>query len=250
MESSLDDDTTIEEWGDSEEENKNPASSSVSGGEPCYLHADKVLKPFLDHIRYVLYNGTTQLAKYVINFFAHSIQKPNDLVGVALVFRGVEGAGKSIVVNAIGRLHGSAYVHLSHGELVSRFNGWMAGATLVFADEDVWRGGEDKLMALITEPTIRIEKICQEAENRVNGIHLVLACDHDWVAPEGPSARRFAVIDVNPEFAGDQAYFDRLMKSMEPPDFYVLLHNYLVNLEGFDPQQPMEPSSSSSSSSY
>ena len=221
---------------DSEEENKSSSSSSVGGGEPCYLHADKVLKPFIHHIHYGLCNGSTPMANYLLRFFGHTIQKPNDLVGVALVLRGVEGAGRGIIVNAVGRLHGSSYVHLSH-ELASPFNGWMVGTTLVFGDEYTWRGYEDKLMVLITEPTIRIEKICQEAETRPNGIHLVLTCNHDWVAPKGPSARRFAVIDVSPKFVGDKAYFYRLSKSMEHPDFYALLHHYLVNLEGFDPQQ-------------
>src|SRR3989338_6221681 len=128
-----------------------------------------IITPFTNHICKAWCSNDKELEGYVMKWFAHTIQKPGQPVGVALILRGAEGSGKSIILTTLGSLHGRHFVHLTNqNELTADFNGWVEQAILAFADDGTWgsdRKAAGHLKTIITEPTLRSRRLFQEAES-------------------------------------------------------------------------------------
>lgn len=167
-----------------------------------------------EHLFEVVAGGNAEIYDYLMGWMARMVQIPQEPGGTAIVMRGTPGAGKGILVKSLGRLLGEHFVHISHmGQLTSRFNGHLADALLVFADESVWAGdkqGSGAIKAIITEPTLAIERKGREIVTVKNVSHVMMASNDSWVAPVGARDRRFVVLDVKDARVGDHAYFDAL----------------------------------------
>ncbi len=167
-----------------------------------------------EHLYEIVAGGNEVCYDYLMNWMACMVQRPTDPAGTAIVLRGRQGAGKGIVARLLGQLLGDHFIHLSHtGQLTNRFNAVLVNALFVFADEVVWAGdrqGEGALKALITEPTLAIERKGREIVTVRNVVHLLMATNHEWAAPVGLGDRRFCVLDVADARIGDMGYFHDL----------------------------------------
>jgi hypothetical protein len=87
---------------------------------------------FRDHLLNNIADGNEQIFRWVFGFFAHMVQKPRERLGVALVLRGGQGVGKTIIGDVFGaRLLGSHYCLVDDARyLTGNFNAHMA--TLLF----------------------------------------------------------------------------------------------------------------------
>ena len=114
------------------------------------------------HFRDNVCRGDQKLFDYVLAWMANGVQHPGRSGEVALVLRGEQGVGKGIAAREYGALFGQHFIHVSQARhLFGNFNGHLQDAVVVFADEAF--GTQDKeaeavLKALITEPTITIER--------------------------------------------------------------------------------------------
>ena len=72
---------------------------------------------------------------------AYSVQHPEEPIGVAVAFRGAQGAGKGIVARTFGEFFGKHFAHIANGDqLTGRFNASLATSCAVFLDEALWAG--------------------------------------------------------------------------------------------------------------
>jgi hypothetical protein len=188
-----------------------------------------------DHLHEVIASGNDRVTRYFIGWMARAVQRPGHPGEVGLVMRGGQGTGKGTLVKCFGHLFGQHFVHVSRTQhLTGNFNAHLQDAVLVFADEAVWGGdrqNEGALKALITEPTLPIEKKGVDTYIVKNVIHLMVASNNDWCVPTGMDDRRFCVVDVLPHRAGDHAYFKKIFTQMEHEGGYAAM---LFDLQAFD----------------
>jgi hypothetical protein len=193
-----------------------------------------------DHIFENVCGGSEQIDHYIMSWMARIIQDPGGpRPGTAIVLKGVQGAGKGCVVNSLGRLMGLHYRHilqLSH--LVGRFNTHLKDALLVFCDEITWGGdrqAEGILKGLITEPTIPIEQKGRDVLEIDSHINVIIASNNDWIIPAGLEERRFCVLEVQPDHAGDREYFNAMFAELENGGYermmYDLMHYPLQDID-------------------
>lgn len=186
-----------------------------------------------EHLYEVVAGGNDTCYDYLLGWMAMMVQRPTDPAGTAIVLRGAQGAGKGIVARALGRLLGEHFIHLSHtGQLTSRFNGVLVNALMVFADEVVWAGdraGEGALKALITEPTLAIERKGREVVTVRNMVHLLMATNSEWAAPVGIGDRRFCVLEVADSHVRDRPYFAALAHEQANGGASALLYDLLAH---------------------
>lgn len=189
---------------------------------------------YLKHIEENISNGDMAIYDYLIAWMAQVVQRPDELIGVAVVMRGSMGAGKGVFANEFGKLFGQHYMLLNDSsQLVGKFNGHMKEKCLLFADEAFWAGdkaAEGKLKSMITEPTINIEMKGKDAFTIKNNLHMMFATNNDWAAPAGPRERRFFIIDVGEMHLQDHVYFDAITRQMDNGGREALLH-YLMNYD-------------------
>jgi hypothetical protein len=178
---------------------------------------------------------------YLINWMALAVQQPNEPIGVAVAFRGAQGAGKGIVARTLGKLFGKHFAHIANGDqLTGRFNASLATSCLVFLDEALWAGdkkGEGVLKALITEPSLQLEAKFKDPIMVDNRLRIMVASNNDWMVPAGIGDRRWFVLDVANTYAGTKhrEYWAALYAEIEHGGAAAMFHDLLnMNLSGFD----------------
>jgi hypothetical protein len=177
---------------------------------------------------------------YIWCWLAHLFQRPQELPGTALVLRGKPGIGKNTLVETIGRLVGTHFVTLSSLQQVAgRFQGHLADALLVFANEAIWGGdksAEGTLKAMITDPHSAIERKGKDIVMTANFKRLIVASNEDWVVPRGRNDRRFVIVDVTDERRGDREYFGAIKRELESGGYEALMHELMtLDLGDFQP---------------
>jgi len=193
------------------------------------------------HLREVVANGDMEVYAYVLNWMAHAVQRPWELPEVAIVLRGLQGTGKSILWRIFGSLFGPHYIVVNTpGQLAGRFNMHLADKVIVFAEEAFFAGDRkatSSLKARITEPFLAYEAKGRDIVQLPNFSRIVCSSNEDWVVPAAMDERRWCVLDVSDEHKEDTEYFQALTAQMNQEGLSALLYALLEhNIEGFNPR--------------
>jgi hypothetical protein len=194
-----------------------------------------------NHFLDVVCSGQREHYVYLIKWMAYAVQHPNEPIGVAVAFRGAQGAGKGIVARTFGKFFGKHFAHIANGDqLTGRFNASLATSCAVFLDEALWaadKKGEGVLKALITEPKLQLEAKFRDPIMVDNRLRIIVASNNDWVVPTGIGDRRWFVLDVANTYAGTEhrKYWDALYAEIENGGAAAMFHDLLaMDLRGFN----------------
>ncbi len=193
--------------------------------------------PFLEHVRHVICGDDPEYYLYAMNLFARLAQRPGEPGGVAMIMRGLQGAGKGVVATALGHIMGH-YSHITKPEQATgRFNKAIGDKVVVFLDEAFWAGDKREqgaLKALITEETVLVEPKGIDPFSVPNFAHIFAATNNDWSVPAGLDDRRFFALKVADTWAHSvckaqgrtaerREYFARLWGSLRNGGYEALL---------------------------
>ena len=163
---------------------------------------------------------------------ADLIQNPTTHRGIALVFRGEQGTGKTIIGHILGRLIENHYVLVDDPRyIIGNFNSHMASLLLLQADEGFWAGdktAEGRLKGLVTSDRQQIEFKGKDPITLANYVHLMVTSNSDWVVPAGHQERRFAVFDVGNHCRQDHRYFGEMLAELEAGGYARLLYELMT----------------------
>jgi len=197
--------------------------------------------PFIHHINEVICNDDLIASKFVIDFLAHMLQKPNEKPSVAIVMKSVEGTGKGTMFEPLKQILGAYAVQVNGAyQLTGRFNSVVANKLLVFADEvdltDVRTA--DKLKGLISEPRLSLERKGIDPIQVPNLCRFIFASNHETVIKAGNRERRYLVLEPSSKYAQDTAYFNQLWQWINA-NGASYLYDYLLNVDltHFDPRK-------------
>jgi hypothetical protein len=199
------------------------------------------VSPIMFHITEVLCDGDKIAADFVIGWFAHLFQKPDEKPSVAILLKSIEGTGKGTLYSVLQKLLGHMALQVNGGyQLTGRLNSVVANRLLIFADEvdltDV--RSADKLKGLISEPRVSMEKKGLDPIQLPNYCRFIFASNHDQVIKAGSRERRFLVLEPSAKYTQDTEYFSQLYKWIDndgPARFLSYLMAY--DLSDFDPRK-------------
>jgi DNA-binding protein len=199
------------------------------------------VEPFLQHVRQVICAGDETVYNYVMQFFAHLLQKPDEKPSVALVMKSIEGTGKGALIQPFIKMLGEHAVQTNGAYLVTgRFNSVVANKMLIFADEVDLTDAKcaDKLKALISEPTVMIERKGLDAVAVGSFSRFIFASNMDTVLKAGSRERRYLVLEPSPEYAQDDDYFKRYFAWLNDNGAAHLMHYLLaLDISDFNPRK-------------
>lgn len=193
---------------------------------------------FLEHMKNIICSGNEEYYTYLLSWMARTVQFPNKSGQSAVILRGKQGTGKSLFVKTFGELFGRHFLQVADAKhLVGSFNAHLRDCVVLFGDEAFYAGDrkhESVLKTLVTEDTIHYESKGIDSEQGRNFVHLVMASNSTWVVPADMDDRRFLVLDVSQDKAGDREYFNALVEQMEAGGKAALLHHLLnYDITGF-----------------
>ena len=196
---------------------------------------------FLELISDVLCDGDEAGTKYVLDWIAAMVQRPEEPAEVALCFRGNKGTGKSTFGRALVRLAGQHGLQISSTEhLVGRFNDHLRDVICLFADEAFYAGNsrhEAVLKGIVTEPILAYEAKGQPIAIGRNLLHIIMASNNDWMVPASADERRFAVFDVSDKRQQDRAFFAAINREIQAGGLEAMLYDMLKrDIGGWHPR--------------
>ena len=180
---------------------------------------DALLGRIHKHTREVVCAGHQDLYDYILNWIAYTIQNPDKPAGAAPVLRGEKGSGKGTLGRFLKDIWGNHGLHIANAKhLVGNFNGHLNDVCFLYADEAFFSGDkqhEGVLKALVTEPTVIIERKGIDAVSQPNYLKIFMSTNSAFAVPASRDERRYCVIDVSSDRIGDRDYFTALHNDCE-----------------------------------
>lgn len=170
---------------------------------------------FLNHVM-TMVNNDKIIYDWVNYFFAHSLQKPAIKPEHMITFIGLEGTGKSIMLDIFGKLYGDAKVFSTSSperDVWGQFNSIMLHTFLLIlneTDKGNSFGAEGKIKTLITEYSMTINQKGKDVIETTS-YHRVIQTTNN-VDPNKTSTddRRNVIIRCYDGLKGNTEYFNKL----------------------------------------
>lgn len=213
--------------------------------EPAATPDHPSVQQFKEHALKNVCGGNKTLFNWLMGFFAHMFQRPQEKPLVALVFKGAKGTGKNALVERVGWLLNShSIVADSDRYLISNFNSHMESLLFFTLDEAAWAGdkkAESKLKGLITGAKHNIERKGFEPYTVDNLTRVAIIGNEQWLVPATEDERRFAVFNVGEGRKQDRKFFQSMREGMEQGGYAHLLRYFLdFDLTGIDVNEAPE----------
>jgi len=163
--------------------------------------------PILDHIKELWCNNDENSYEYILNYFAHIIQKPHIKTGVLLALKSKQGGGKGIILDKLAQIIGDDhYCQNSNANfLFGNFNGQLEGKIICNLDEAFW-GGDKNLEGVIknkiTEKRQTINKKNKENYQIDDYVNYIITTNNDWFAGISEDDRRYYCLELNNKLSG------------------------------------------------
>ena len=208
--------------------------------EDCERFDEADCQPILDHIRSIWADGDIDRYEYILNWFAHKIQKPEKKMAVCLCLNSGEGAGKNVVLNFFFKIMGKNYDSIANqNQILGDFNAVLEGKILLNFDEVTYGGdhsANNKLKALISEDYMYINKKNKEAYRIHSLADFIITTNEEYFIGVSGDSRRYCPFQLNGKWVGEdsdekEAYFKRIM-DCPVESFAKFLYNR--NIVGFN----------------
>lgn len=240
---------------------KDIKKSYTSDGAPYYLNVyngtpikyikdfifnKELIKPILNHIKYVLADGIDNNYNYILKMLAHMVKKPHIKTGVCMVFiSSSEGAGKNIFWDNFGTkiIGKNYYTQLNDIDtLMGPFNSILSNKILTVLDEVKTKFGgksSDRFKSMITTRDFILHQKGMDHVHMEDYNNYIVLSNNDIPVMVGANDRRFFITNVSNKYVGKDKYFDDLAKAWESYEIVEHFYHYLCNidLKDFKPQK-------------
>lgn len=184
------------------------------------LWGDCNIKPLLDHILNVWCQGNQSYCDYILNYFAHIYQKPNEKTKVMLCVKSkYEGAGKSLTINKVFEgMKDYIFATADKDQVLGRFNSQMSSKLIIVLEEAFFSGdkrSKSKLKEYITCESLPIENKGFDIYNENSYHNYITFSNETWYAPVDNNSRRYFCVEASNKYAGIQnskieSYFNEI----------------------------------------
>jgi hypothetical protein len=195
---------------------------------------------FIRHMEYLIPDD--EIRELILDYMGFYVQHPGEKIHSAIVLQGMQGTGKSYILEVLKRVIGSHLVKEITTDMLRRdFNSWMEDAQII-AVEEIMAGGKmeitNKLKPLITSPTASINSKGQKEYEIPNRANFIFFTNHEYSLHLDDGDRRFMVYfsPVHPKT--EPGYYEDLFDDLDLSSGKIL--NLLLNrdLSKFNAKAP------------
>ena len=161
--------------------------------------------PMLRHIAKLLPNPHDY--DRLLHWMASAVQNPGVKFQWAVLLQGVQGNGKTLIIEAMVAALGERYSHIPNAQDISnKFNGWLENKLFIGVEEIKVGDRQDLLDTLKVLVTNRRIEIQHKGRNQVTGdnrANFMLATNHKDALPKTLDDRRYCVMLTAQQSAED-----------------------------------------------
>lgn len=219
-------------------------------------NGQRAINHFVAHI-HLLCGGRGEVARHVLQWLAFCVQKPGVKIRHAVLMRGIEGDGKSVIGSAMAMIMGQPNVkQISPKVLGTDFSDWAQGACLAVMEELKLTGHNrydilNALKPMITNDIIPVHPKGKAEVNVQNTMNYLAFTNHMDALPLTDIDRRWFVVFTPWSDSSDLRAATQNLGYAEPKHYFNELHTGIAehaahlrryfldtDLEGFDPHAP------------
>jgi len=192
------------------------------------------LQNILYHFK-VVANYNNKVYEYLLNYFAHLVQKPHIKTNVCLLIQGKQGTGKTTLVeNLLKRIMGLKYVYDTDDieTIVGKFNASIAGKFMVVLNEATGKDTNqvvDKIKNIITRTSVTIEYKGIDPFPSIDYCNYAFTTNNIKPIAITKDDRRFQVLECSDKYKGDVKYFTKLFNSINDDKTIYNFYKFLMN---------------------
>jgi hypothetical protein len=192
---------------------------------------------FLDH----LFAGDPIARRWFEQWVAYPIQYPGaKLTASVVLWSIIQGVGKSMVGETIGKLYGTHFKTISAAELHGSFNGWLSCVQFILGEENSssdQRADSNKLKGLITGNTVFVNEKYQPAYELRNCVNFLFTSNDPCAFHLEDSDRRYFVWEISASRLSDEFYDKFIDWRDNLGGMSALMHHFCtLDLTGFNPK--------------
>ena len=170
-----------------------------------------------DHINDVLCSSDKNMNEYVLNFIACTFAGRK--LRKALILQSIERTGKGQIINGLlNSILGDRMFKTNSVETIMKYNKNFEGCALINFDElphcDNYKGLQDILKGLITEPTFTCRDMYSSGYDQRNTFNIIITSNNDSIGLSQNNNSRYVVLDISEHRIGDTSYFQKLTKAL------------------------------------
>ena len=201
---------------------------------------DKIIKPFKD-LLYELVGADDNCFNYLYHYFGHLIQKPNERLPYAFIFKSKQGVGKNLLFDTIGNLIGSDHYKCSSNpnDFFGEYAEGFFRKLLVVLNECEVKNNFDfqgKIKSFITEDRITLNPKFIRATDVNNMARLFIFTNkpNPMNVDFRSIDRRWIVFQSTDKYLDNTIYnsifWDKLVSHLKKPEFIAALYNDFISL--------------------
>lgn len=182
----------------------------------------RIIQPFLNHIRHIICNDDEEKYEYYLKWWASLLQNIIVKNGTMPIVHGAQGSGKSIPAEVFCELFGLyGCKNLDDMEKIfGHFNGWALGLLVCVINEPPEADDKfkyfGKIKARVTQAETVGEKKNVDSGLSTSWLNYTLTTNEYTPIQEERGNRRLIYFATNNSKCGDESYFNRLMKNIQP----------------------------------
>ncbi len=164
-----------------------------------YVYNQDAVKTFTDHIK-LLVGNEEDAYRYVLNYFAHMYQKPEELPdgGVALLFKSPQGCGKDTLMDFHSAIMGKEYLFRTEDieKCLGKFNDQIQKKIIIQLNEVCGADGfkyKESLKNVITAPMLNINPKGRTPYDIQNFARIVIFTNNNNIIDIPYDDRRYCV---------------------------------------------------------
>lgn len=192
--------------------------------------------PFLRHLEKLFPDPRDR--SHVLGYMAAAIQHIGVKFQWAPLIQGIEGNGKSLLIECMIQAIGERYAHVpSAGDLSNKFNYWMVNKLFIGVEEVLVQDKQEMLTALLVLITNRRIEIQGKGTNQVmfdNRANFMFCTNHKDAIQKTKGDRRYGIFYTAQQEEGDLArdgmtgkYFPDLYDWLRKKGGYAIVTNFL-----------------------
>lgn len=198
------------------------------------VQSSENVQPFIDHTN-IMVNHNEQGREYVLDILAQLFQQPGFLIGIALVFKSSQGAGKNIYLELLNQILGGDMFYETVNpvqDLMSRFSLGRKNRILINVDETNSRDTysySDQLKNYITSPHYNYEQKGVSPITLRNFNRFIFTTNNFCPVKIEEGDRRFVVFECSNEKKGNTEYFKEFASYINNKENQKAVYEFLMN---------------------
>jgi hypothetical protein len=214
------------------------------------LYDENKISPILNHIKEVWCNNDDFLYKYVLSYFSQIIKTPWNKTNICLVIYGIQGVGKSCILEAIIKyIMGPSCGLQTNGlsDLVNKqFQEFLENKLFIVCEEPTMLNDMnfstyvESLKNFITAGKLNVEKKFADKYVIDSYHNLIITCNHlKGIHIQDEKERRFVVLKCSDKYVGNVKYFNVLNECCNNKENMNMLFSYFYKYNDKIPLLPV-----------